>query len=168
MEAVMSREGLYEYLENVAAWRQGKAAAYSDDHRNARSVAALMSLGEYVHADASDAVIASLEHFEPDVFIPGEEADRIVARYGFDYFVCDATHEEMLNELIVLCLMDRYQSISEGASDRDASGTLFDFEIKAARDGVELGRYYFERRAGSMPHELEAWVDEASRERVMA
>lgn len=161
----MSSNYLAETFRSQAEWRDTKAEEYPEDERNAQGAAALRSLADYAESDEREAVSAvqALQPFEHDTgfLMGGEEANRAVSRYGYGYRVTTSSHQEFLVELVALCVQGAYEGVLEGASDDDPSGTLHEFEVEAARDGIHLGGYYFRRRAGSLPHELEAWVEEA-------
>jgi hypothetical protein len=150
---------LADYFRSQADWRDLKAEEYPDDPRNEQSAAALRSLAEYVESDEREAVAAA-RAFDP-AELGAEEVRRVVARYGYGHTVTDGSHEEFLHELVALCVQRAYEAVSEHASDDDPSGMLHGFEVEAAREGVRLAPQYFSRRAGALPEELEAWVQEA-------
>lgn len=60
--------------------------------------------------------------------------------------------------------MNREPLTHESASEQDFdnTGTLYPFEVEAARSGVHLPRGYFQRRvkAQSPEGQLQAWVEE--------
>lgn len=158
----MSSTTLAEYFRAQAEWREQKASEYPDDQRNAQSAAALRSLAEFVETDERAAEsVKALEPFEYDtgVFQGGEQVNREVARYGYGYAVTDGTHEEVLRELVVLCLAEAYEFVAEHGDD--PSGELDDFEIEAAKDGIALDIRYWQRRPKLTEHEAEQWVCEA-------
>lgn len=149
-----------DYFRAQADWRRQKAGEYPDDARNARSAEALDSLAEYVESGEADRLVEGLTpHLFVGMSLGGEETHRAVVRYGFDYPVnADANptqHVEFLEGLQVLCMIDAYQYAADG---NDPTGELYGFEVDAARDGVHLPHTYFERRSGSMEHELEGVV----------
>jgi hypothetical protein len=97
MAAAGIRTMLAECLRGQAAWREGKAAEYPDDRRNAASADALRRLAEHVEAlpegDANLAVLSALhEPYHLDVFSPGEEASYMLGRFGFDGAPGDFDH----------------------------------------------------------------------------
>jgi hypothetical protein len=163
---------LQDYFREQARWRREKAEEYPDDRRNPQSAAALESLAEYVEPDesgnseADERVAAELEKHLAEFTLGGEETQRAVARYGFGYSANRWTHEAFLEELLVLCALDAYELVREGASDEDVTGTLLPFEEEAAQRGVMLPRAYFERcvKGRNTEGELRAWIEDHERE----
>jgi len=153
---------LSDYFRSQSDWRAQKAEQYPDDARNAQSAAALYSLAEYVGPDErgdheADAVSALLPHLF-DFALGGEEAQRAVSRYGFGYAATTPMqHIELIEELNVLCPMDAYEVAREHGED--PTGTLIEEEVAAAREGVHLPRYYFERRVRSTEAELKQAIE---------
>ena len=82
------RTALADYLNDQAAWRQGKADEYPEDPRNQRSAKALRQLAQYVlslpSGDERLRMLAALDWVAWGRFVPGAEAGRVVARIGFD------------------------------------------------------------------------------------
>ena len=151
---------LGDYFRAQAEWRSAKAEDYPEDRRNAQSAVALVSVAAFVDENSELAVVKALgPHLFQGAILGGEESQRAVARYGYGYGVVAGQHEEFLDDLVELCVADAYMFVAE--HDDDPTGTLFEFEVDAARDDVFLGPYYFRRRAGSTQGELEAWVQEA-------
>jgi hypothetical protein len=142
---------LSDYFRSQAEWRQAKADDYPDDARNQQSADALHALADYAEADSS--VNALVPHLFEDINLGGEETRRAVARYGFGYRVTPTHHEEFVEELGVLCLIDAYDFASE-QSGSDPTGTLLSFELDAAQHRVHLPRQYWERRSHSAEYEL--------------
>jgi len=147
-----------EYLRGQARWRENVAERYPDDPRNLQSARALDSLAEYAEDEDADAdavhLVDALAPFVWESRVGGEETARAVSRYGYGYPVSTAQHEEMLEEMAVLCLVDAYEDAMEAKGD-DPTDVLLPAETEAARDRVYLPRRYFERRSGSQEHELE-------------
>ena len=155
---------LNDYFRAQAEWRRHRAEEYPDDARNARSAEALESLAEYVESGEIDRLVEKglTPHLFEEISLGGEETHRAVARYGFDYPVTGADptqHVEFLERLQVLCMVDAYEFVRDRRSDDDPTGTLYGFELDAAREGVYLWEDYFERRSGSTEHELEGVVE---------
>ena len=82
-----------ETCESQAAWRQTKAEEYPEEQRNQRSADALSSLADWARGNPAEAETA-LKELPPEVtnFVEqdgilalGEEAGRLLSRYGFDY-----------------------------------------------------------------------------------
>ena len=149
---------LSDYFRSQADWRRQKAEQYPEDERNAQSAEALESLADYVEGDEpSSQLIAGLgEHLLEGVTLGGEETQREVARYGFGHRVTALHHAEFLDELTTLCLVDAYEFAREHGDD--PTGTLFGFEVDAAREDVMLPRRYFELRTRTHEHQLETAV----------
>jgi len=145
-----------EYLRGQADWRRDVAERYPDDLRNLQSARALDSLAEYAEDEDEEVqhLVDALDPFVMEGGLGGQETARAVSRYGYGYPVSTAQHEEMLEEMAVLCLVDSYESAMEHEGD-DPTGVLLPAETEAARDRVYLPRRYFERRDGSQEHELE-------------
>lgn len=161
---------LSDYFRAQADWRRQKAEQYPEDERNAQSAAALDSLAEFVEPDESGeweagrAVLEALEpHLSESVQLGGDEARRAVARYGYGYGATSIVqHNEFLDELVTLCMVDAYEHAGEHDGD-DWTETLYDFEIEAAVSDVHLPRRYFERRKGWTEAEGRQAVEEYSR-----
>jgi hypothetical protein len=163
---------LGEYFREQAAWRRRKADDYPDDERNLQSAAALESLADYVERpDAASGpagpALAALEPHIPDPGAPlgGEEVGRVVSRYGFGWAVTrESQHEQMLEELVVLCLADAYEFAGDAGwseeATEDPTGTLLPCEIAAAHERLTLPASYFRRRRGMTEAECEAWIEE--------
>jgi hypothetical protein len=80
---------LVEYLLEQARWRDEKGADWPDDSRNAKSAEALVAAAREVDdLPADDPRLAQLDALQRpyglDVFSPGEDARRLISRYGFD------------------------------------------------------------------------------------
>jgi hypothetical protein len=161
----MSDQSLSGYFRDQANWRDLKAEEYPEDARNAQSAAALRSLADYVESGERETVnaVQALEPFEygSGVLIGGPAAGRAVSRYGYGYPVTVSSHQEFLTELVVLCIEGAYEQVGEQAGEGDPSGTLYDFEVEAAKDGVVLGPHYFRLRSRMLPDELEGLVQES-------
>jgi hypothetical protein len=85
------RDLLAGYIETQVEWREAKAEEYPEDARNARSSTALHELAAYVrglpNADARlDRLAAMGDYLSMDGFLcPGDEASRLISRFGFDH-----------------------------------------------------------------------------------
>ncbi len=66
-----------------------------------------------------------------------------ISRYGFGYRVGLAQHEEFLEEIATLCLVDAY-AYAVDDDGHDPYDVLFDFEVQAARSGVHIPQRYYE------------------------
>jgi hypothetical protein len=164
----MSTE-LADYFCAQADWRDRKAAQYPEDERNVQSAAALRSLAEYVEPiDSREAespagkrilsFVHELEaHLHEGMILGGERARREVTRYGYGHPV--GSHEQFLEDLLLLCIEDAYDHAVEHGDD--PTDALHLFELKAARDGIYIQRGYWRRRARSTVAEREKWVREA-------
>jgi hypothetical protein len=162
---------LSNYFRSQADWRRQKAEEYPEDERNVQSADALESLADYVERDErgdckAGRIIDALEpHLFEEFSFGGEETGREASRYGFGYKTTSPLqHEEFLEELATLCMVDAYQFASEHGVD--PSETLLGFEIDAARAGVALPHYYFRRRPRSTEWELEQAVREYGEEQL--
>jgi hypothetical protein len=153
---------LSDYFRAQAEWRERKAEEYPEDERNAQSAAALRSLAEFVEPREDGRYDLSVLHdLAAHVFegsLGGEETQRVVSRYGFGYGVSAAQHVEFLDELLLLCLQDAYEFVGDGGDGEDPTGSLFEFEIEAAKDGVYLPHAYW-RRDRASEQELAAVVE---------
>jgi hypothetical protein len=162
----MSNQQLAAYFRAQAEWRDGKAAEYPDDHRNAQSATALRSLAEFAEESESDGLehaVALQQHLhDGGLEFGGEQARRAVARYGYGYGVTSRSHGQFLEELRALCLQDAYEFVSEDPCEADPTGPLHDFEVDAALEAIVLDGGYWTRRAqGHMSvQDLEDWVQE--------
>jgi hypothetical protein len=80
-----------ETLRLAGLWRQMKAEEYPEDQRNQRSADALRSLAAWARENAAECEVAlgalppSLTCADLDCLPLGEEASRLLSRYGFDY-----------------------------------------------------------------------------------
>jgi hypothetical protein len=146
---------LSDYFRAEAQWRRGRADEFPEDERNEQSAVALESLAEYVEREDAAQFVGALEpYLFEGVDLGGEEVRRVVSRYGFGYnATTPVMHAAFLEELAVLCAVDAYELVRE-TGDEDPSGTLFDFELDAAREGVFLPSRYFELRARKAEGEL--------------
>jgi hypothetical protein len=124
-----------------------------EDEGYVHSAANLDSLADYVENEGARWA-AVLEPFLLDEMLGGYETGEAVQRYGYPAYrsTSPAQHEDFLEELAVLCVWDTYYLIYEFANrypvqERDPTGSLYDFELDAADEGVWLPRRYFERRA---------------------
>lgn len=163
----MSNERLADCFRAQAQWRRRKAEEYQEDRRNEQSAAALLSLADFVEEGADDLehAVALGRHLATDgSSLGGERAQRAISRYGYGHGVTAGSHAAFLEELLALCLWDAYEYVAENDEDDDPTGSLYDFEIEAALDGVVLDNGYWTRRAqGDMAlGDLEDWVSEVS------
>lgn len=145
---------LADYFREQANWRDHKAAEYPDDNRNEQSARALNSLADYVErGDVEDADALTTFVYE-GLSLGGEEASRVVSRYGFGYNATTASqHDEFLRELWGVCLSDAYDLAS--MNGEDPSGILAPAELDAAQREVTLPSLYFTRRRGMTEQEIE-------------
>jgi hypothetical protein len=83
------RDLLAQHLREQSEWRAAKAEEYPEDARNRRCAEALANLAAYVDARPDDDPVierlAAVAYFE-DLYMPAEEAGRMISRYGFDRF----------------------------------------------------------------------------------
>ena len=146
---------LSDYLRSKAEWRRRQEKQFPNDMRNEKCAAALESLADYVEGPEVTGV--RIERLTPHLFdddtLGGDRTWRAVSRYGYANIVVEDHHPAFLDELAALCHLDAYtQAREHGGEDR--SGTLFDFELEAAREDVDLPRRYFEFRLHSSQEEL--------------
>lgn len=97
--AAAIKEQLVVHLRTQAGWRAEKTAADPDD---APSIERLRALADYVEALPSDdlrlrALQVIHENYGLDVFSPGSEGRRLIARYGFQ---AEEAPEVFLDELV--------------------------------------------------------------------
>jgi hypothetical protein len=154
---------LGDYFRTVAQWRDVKAEQYPGDERNARAAAALRSLSEYADspqgASAREALERHLFDYEGRLALD-QRAQREVSRYGYDGPITEALHEQFIEDLVPLCWEDAYhERVTEYRED--PTGSLDQFEIDAAADGVHMQSGYWRRRRGATQAERERWVQEA-------
>jgi hypothetical protein len=90
-EVAALRAAVSAYIAAQAEWRSEKATEFPDDERHATSARALRGLAQYVAGlpDTDPRLRALAERRDyvmrgGDVFMPGEEAARMLSRYGFD------------------------------------------------------------------------------------
>lgn len=120
-------------LDDVARWRETKAAEYPDDERNAHSAVALHGAAQYVRtADASKShgligltrLVEAAHQSGVDLLqpafasapLPGLESQRTASRFGFDNApgTPDAMdHEEFLSELARAIRRDLHERLFE-------------------------------------------------------
>lgn len=149
---------LSDYLRSKAEWRRGQEKEFPNDARHEKSAAALESLADYVETlDPSDRVLERLKpHQFDEETLGGPRTTRAVSRYGLQTIVIADHHPAFLDELAALTGLDAYEHAVEHGDD--PSGTLTEFELEAARDGVALRRRYFELRLEQTEEELEQEV----------
>jgi hypothetical protein len=124
-------------LDEVARWRETKAAEYPDDERNEHSAIALHSASQYVrtvdpsrsHGLVRVARIVEAAHqsgidlLQPHFAsapLPGVESQRVASRFGFDNHpgTPDAMdHEEFLSELARAMIRDLQERLFELEKD---------------------------------------------------
>jgi hypothetical protein len=124
-------------LDEVARWRETKAAEYPDDERNERSAIALHSASQYVrtvdpsksHGLVRVARIVEAAHqsgidlLQPHFAsapLPGVESQRVASRLGFDNHpgALDAMeHEEFLSDLAHAMIRDLHERLFELEKD---------------------------------------------------
>jgi hypothetical protein len=120
-------------LDDVARWRETKAAEYGDDERNAHSAVALHGAAQYVRTvDPSKGhglvrvtrIVEAAHQSGVDLLkpafasapLPGLESQRVASRFGFDNLPAapDAMdHEEFLSELANAILRDLHERLFE-------------------------------------------------------
>ncbi len=169
---------LSDYIRAQADWRRQKAEEYPEDERNAQSATALDALADYVDEGAPDCGPWTLSLLEEQVEVSsagtgvpmlGEQASRVISRYGFGYrAVSPWQHAEFLDDLVSIALLDAYEVAAAGAPDDDRSDEhlaelaeqhgLNPWEVEAALDGVHLDHAYFARRANWTEDEQEAAI----------
>jgi hypothetical protein len=73
------------HLREQSEWRAWKGEEYPEDDRNAISSRALEALAEHVETlpDEDSRIEALSVAIVGDRFMPGEEASRMISRYGF-------------------------------------------------------------------------------------
>jgi hypothetical protein len=82
------RPTLAAYIRDQASWRFEKAAEYPEDLRNERSAESLSMLAQFVEdLPAQDEILGGLAivqaSYHADVYLPGEAARYVIARFGF-------------------------------------------------------------------------------------
>ncbi len=82
---------LSTFVREQADWRQSKANEHPEDRRNQRSADSLRALADYVDADPEMLVdYPELgDRHGTGRYLAGEEAARMIARFGFDYPPCN-------------------------------------------------------------------------------
>jgi hypothetical protein len=85
------------------------------------------------------------QHLLAPVHPRGEEAKRVIVRYGFGYEVSRWTHEEFMSDLWIVCMSDVYEFAREYEDDRPGRCTIMN--SKPPGD-VVLPEYYWRRRPG--------------------
>lgn len=106
---------LVEYLLEQATWREEKAAEYPEDQRNAASARALQAAASDVDSRTEDDLrlvqLDTLQRaYRMDVFSPGEDSRRLIARFGFD---------------------------SDGGSVNGLLDSVIELEVKASTENVD-------------------------------
>lgn len=155
---------LRDYFRAQADWRRGKAEQYPTDPGNLQSAEALDSLTEFVEStdhgtSEAGSLVDDLAPHLRDGSLGGKQVAREVARYGYGYpATATMQHEEFLSELVALCAADAYDLARE--HEDDPTGTLYSFELEAAKADAPLPPQYWKRRARSTEDELEAVVSE--------
>ena len=133
---------LAEYIEQQARWRDEKAALWPEDDRNAASARALRDLAHYVRAlpdtDTRLEALAEIDEYVAPAgsLMPGEEAVRAVARFGFhqptnpDWRA--ESESEFLDRFVATCRAEAgafsLEQLDEAASSDAACRALEEFE----------------------------------------
>jgi hypothetical protein len=150
---------LSDYLRSMAEWRRRQEKQYPNDRRNQKSAAALESLADYV--DGPDVSQEALERLRPHQHdaqtLGGDRARRVVERYGYLNIIVEDHHRAFLDELGALAELDAYE-LAMGNGE-DPTGTLRDFELEAAKEGLALPIRYFETRRGASEEEMKAAIE---------
>jgi hypothetical protein len=157
--SIAIRAALCEYVSEQARWRAEKAVEYPEDGRNATSAAALTELASYLEGlpdtDARFVTLGdSADVLFPggDTFMPGEDAARMVSRFGFDrpritqqpdWRPADAS--EYFDQLVEACVTEAAQLRRDGLLDGLADAAMsegaldaldeFDEAEKGGKDG---------------------------------
>ena len=150
---------LSDYLRSMAEWRRRQEREYPNDRRNDKSAAALESLADFV--DGPDVSGEALDRLRPHQrdgdSLGGDRARRAIERYGYQNIIIEDHHRAFLDELGALAELDAYElALGNG---EDPTGTLKDFELDAAREGLALPIRYFEVRTDASDEELRASLD---------
>lgn len=150
---------LSDYLRSMAEWRRRQDKQYPNDRRNDKSAAALESLADFVDGpDVSKEALERLRPHQPDAeTLGGDRARRAVERYGYLNIIIEDHHRAFLDELGALAELDAYE-IALGNGE-DPTGTLKDFELDAAKEGLALPIRYFEVRKDASDDELRESLD---------
>lgn len=150
---------LSDYLRSMAEWRRRQEKQYPNDKRNEKSAAALQSLADYV--EGPDASQQALERLRPHIrdaeTLGGDRARRAAERYGYLNIIVEDHHRAFLGELGALSELDAYELAM--ANGEDPTGTLEDFELEAAKEGVALPIRYFETRPDSSEEEMKEAIE---------
>ena len=82
------REKLATYIRRQADWRESRAVGHPDDARNRRCAVRLRELAEHIEGLSDDdpnllALDSVQAPYGLDHFAPGEEAQRMIFRFGF-------------------------------------------------------------------------------------
>ncbi len=104
-------------IREAAEWRDGKAAEYPDDARNAQSAAALRGLADHVERIPDDPrVIWLAAQIQDSGAGFGGDATRTLSRFGFDVpaSLDGAACERFLGELCVQAAHDALQLVADG------------------------------------------------------
>jgi len=137
---------LSDYLRSKAEWRRRQEKQFPNDMRNEKSADALDSLADWTEGpEVSQTALERLAPHQHDAdTLGGERTWRAVSRYGYQNIVVTDHHPAFLDELAALCQLDAYNHAAEQGDD--PTGTLEDFEMEAAAEGLTLPRRYFELR----------------------
>lgn len=150
---------LSDYLRSMAEWRRRQEKQYPNDKRNQKSADALQSLADYV--EGPDVSQESLERLRPHQHdaeaLGGDRARRAVERYGYLNIIVEDHHRAFLDELGALAELDAYE-LAMGRGE-DPTGTLKDFELDAAKEGLALPIRYFETRQDSSEEEMKEAIE---------
>ena len=150
---------LSDYLRSIAEWRRRQKKEYPNDRRNEKSADALESLADFVEGpDVSQEALERLRPHQRDAeTLGGDRARRAVERYGYLNIIVEDHHRAFLDEVGALAELDAYElALGNG---EDPTGTLKDFELEAAKDGLALPIRYFETRKGASDEELKDALD---------
>ena len=150
---------LSDYLRSMAEWRRRQDKEYPNDLRNEKSADALESLAAYVEGPkVSQEALERLRPHQHDAeTLGGDRARRVVQRYGYLNIIVEDHHRAFLDELGALAELDAYElALGNG---QDPTGTLEDFELEAAKEGLALPIRYFEVRKDASEEERRAALE---------